>query len=162
MDRCIESARLAPSANNGQPWEFIVVGDTQTKSRLAKAARYGILNENTFAAEAPVIIAVVETPGHRPTSLGGRLIRQNFPLMDVGMAVENLCLQAAAEGLGTCILGLFLAGEVRKALKIPPGRRPRLLITLGKPAEDGIREKKRHPKEHMSRYIEGMGIQNAP
>ncbi len=158
LDRCIEAARLAPSANNGQPWMFVVVADQEIKDRLAKAARFGILRQNPFAADAPVIIAVLETAGHRPTSWGGRLLGQNFPLMDIGMAVENFCLQAAAEGLGTCILGLFVAGEVRKAIKTPRGQRIRLLITLGKPAHGEVREKKRNPKEQMSRYIEGRGV----
>lgn len=153
LDRCIEAARLAPSANNGQPWSLVAIEEPETRSRLAKAARFGLLAQNPFAAEAPVIVAVIETPGHRPTSAGGRLLRQNFPLMDIGMAVQNFCLQATAEGLGTCIIGLFVAREVRKALKIPPGHRIRLLITMGTPVDSTVRMKKRHPKDQMCRYI---------
>ena len=142
LDRCLEAARLAPSANNGQPWHFTAVADEQTKGQLARAARFGALAQNPFAAEAPVIVAVCETPGHRPTSLGGRLLGQNFPLMDIGLAVENFCLQACSEGLGTCILGLFSVREVRKALSLPRTHRPRLLITLGKPHENKESAKK--------------------
>ena len=161
VDRCLEAARLAPSASNGQPWDFIVAADTTVKEKLAKAARFGPLRENPFAAEAPVIVAVMETPGHRPTRWGGLLLGRNFPQMDLGMAVENFCLQAAAEGLGTCILGLFVAGEVRRALKLPGSRRPRLLITLGRPVDELVRLKKRRPLSQMSRYIDGKGIFNA-
>ncbi len=161
MDRCLEAARLAPSANNGQPWEFVVAADQTVRKKLVKAARFGLLKENPFAAEAPVMVAVIETPGHRPTRWGGYLLGRNFPLMDLGMAVENFCLQAAAEGLGTCILGLFVAGEVRRALKLPLSRRPRLLITVGWPAVEEVRIKKRRLIGEMSRYIEGKGIINA-
>lgn len=161
LDRCIEAARLAPSANNGQPWEFIVAADDEVKTKLVKAARFGPAKANPFAVQAPVIVAVLETPGHRPTRWGGYLIGRNFQLMDLGMAVENFCLQAASEGLGTCILGLFNAGEVRRALKIPGNHRPRLLITIGTPATEEVRTKKRRPLNEMSRYIKGKGITDA-
>ena len=161
MDRCLEAARLAPSANNGQPWEFVVVADDTKKARLVKAARFGILKENPFASQAPVIVAVTESPGHRPTRWGGYLLGQNFPLMDLGMAVENFCLQAAAEGLGTCIIGLFVARDIRKALRLPRTHRIRLLITIGWPTDEKVRLKKRRPIEQMSRYIEGKGISHA-
>jgi nitroreductase len=160
VNRCIEAARLAPSANNGQPWEFVIAADTEIKGRLAKAAGFGPLKENPFAAQAPVIVAVSETPGHRPTRWGGYVLGRNFPLMDIGMAVENFCLQAAAEGLGTCIIGLFSAREVRRALKLPGNHRPRLLITMGSPAAREVRIKKRRPLEKMSRYIKGKGIED--
>lgn len=161
MDRCLEAARLAPSANNGQPWEFVVTADEEVKSRLVNAARFGPAKANPFASQAPVIVAVMETPGHRPTRWGGYLLGRNFQLMDLGMAAENFCLQAASEGLGTCILGLFNAREVRKALNIPASRRPRLLITIGKPAAEEVRLKKRRPINQISRYIRGKGIIDA-
>ncbi len=158
MDRCLEAARLAPSASNGQPWEFVVASDEDIKGRLVKAAGFGPLKENPFAAQAPVMVAVIETPGHRPTRWGGFLLGQNFPLMDIGMAVENFCLQAAAEGLGTCILGMFVPRVVKRALKLPRFHRPRLLITIGWPADREVRIKKRKQIDEMSRYIEGKGI----
>ena len=152
---------MAPSANNGQPWEFIIAADNDIKDKLAKAAGFGPLKENPFAAQAPVMVAVIETPGHRPTRWGGFLLGQNFPLMDIGMAVEHFCIQAAAEGLGTCILGMFVRSEVKKALNLPRFHRPRLLITVGIPAEREVRIKKRKPIDEMSRYIEGRGIKIA-
>ena len=158
LDRCIDVARLAPSANNGQPWEFVIVADDEIRGKLVKAAGFGPLKENPFAAQAPVMVAVNETPGHRPTHWGGFFLGQNFPLMDLGMAVENFCLQASAEGLGTCILGMFVASEVKKALKLPRFHRPRLLITIGRPADEEVRIKKRKAIDEMSRYIEGRGI----
>jgi len=161
LDRCIEAARLAPSANNGQPWEFVVVGDEVVRRRLSEAARFGWIRANPFAAAAPVIVAVLERPGHRPTRWGGRLLGRDFPLMDIGMATEHFCLQAAAEGLGTCILGLFSARRVRNALNLPRSRRPRLLITVGRPVEDHPPQKKRQAAALMSRYIEGKGITHA-
>jgi nitroreductase len=161
LDRCLEAARNAPSANNAQPWYFVVAADTEIKGRLARAAGFGLARSNPFAEAAPVIVAVMEGPGHRPTKFGGYVLGRYFPLMDIGMAVENFCLQAAEEGLGTCILGLFSAREVRRALKLPAGRKPRLLITVGRPSSGELRIKKRLPIEEISRYIKGKGIIDA-
>ncbi|MDF1566404.1 MAG: nitroreductase family protein [Spirochaetaceae bacterium] len=153
VERCLEAARLAPSANNGQPWEFIIVVDDVIKRKLAKAARFGPLHANPFVSEVPVIVIVNETPGHRPTRWGGRLLGRNFPLMDIGMSVMQFCLQAAQEGLGTCIIGLFSAREVRRAVDFPRSHRTRLLLALGKPEDGAPFEKKRKAKDQMSRYI---------
>jgi nitroreductase len=153
IERCLEAARLAPSANNGQPWEFIVVGDEAVKQKLAKAARFGLLRANPFVAEAPLVVIVNETPGHRPTRWGGRLLGRNFPLMDIGMAVMQFCLQAAQEELGSCIIGLFSARGVRRAVDFPRSHRTRLLLALGKPGDGAPVEKKRKAKDQMSRYI---------
>jgi nitroreductase len=49
IDRCIEAARLAPSACNSQPWKFVIVNDPQLKDKLAKAAFEGLLDLNHFA-----------------------------------------------------------------------------------------------------------------
>ena len=160
LDRCLTAAQNAPSANNGQPWEFIVAADDTVREQLVIAARFGPLRGNLFADQAPVIVAVNETPGHRPTRWGGKILGRDFPLMDIGMAVQNFCLQAAEENLGTCILGLFSARRVRKALNLPSSRKPRLLITVGKPANEEIPKKKRKPLSEISRYIEGRGISN--
>lgn len=161
IDSSLAAAQKAPSANNGQPWEFIVTADKAVREQLAHAAHFGPVRGNLFADQAPVIVVVNEVPGHRPTQWGGRLLGRYFPLMDIGMAVQNFCLQATEEGLGTCILGLFSAGEVRRALNLPRSHKPRLLITLGYPVDKEIREKKRKPLGEISRYIEGRGITNA-
>lgn len=153
IERCLEAARLAPSANNGQPWEFIIVEDDVIKQKLAKAARFGFLQANPFVSEAPLVVIVNETPGHRPTRWGGRLLGRNFPLMDIGMSVMQFCLQAVQEGLGTCIIGLFSAREVRRAVDFPRSHRTRLILTLGKPGDGAPVEKKRKAKNQMSRYI---------
>jgi hypothetical protein len=53
---------------------------------------------------------------------------------------------------------MFVPGEVKRALKLPRFHRPRLLITIGRPADEEVRIKKRKATEEMSRYIEGKGI----
>ena len=57
--RCIEAARLAPSACNSQPWKFIIVDDPKLVKELAKAAFEGLLDFNNFAFKAPVLVLIV-------------------------------------------------------------------------------------------------------
>lgn len=129
--KCLEAARLSPSANNSQPWKFIVVNEPELKDKVAALAAG--LGMNKWAVQAPVIIAVVlETPGFT-TRLGAILKGKEFRLMDIGMAVEHLCLQAADLGLGTCIMGWFDEKKVKRLLQVPRTKRISLLISLGYP-----------------------------
>ena len=146
--KCLEAARLAPSANNSQPWKFIVVNEPELKDKVAALATG--LGMNKWAVQTPAIIAVVlETPGFT-TRLGGLLKGKEFRLMDIGMAVEHLCLQAADLGLGTCIMGWFDERKVKKALNIPRSRRVPLLISLGYPDTQTRRKIRKSIKEVAS------------
>ena len=55
--KCLEAARLAPSACNSQPWKFVVVDDPQLLPEMASAAAG--MGMNKFAVQSPVIVAVV-------------------------------------------------------------------------------------------------------
>ena len=62
-----------------------------------------------------------------------------------------MCLQAAAEGLGTCMLGWFNEPKVKKLLNIPKSKRVPLIITLGYPASE-TREKRRKDIDDIVSY----------
>lgn len=150
IDRSLEAARLAPSACNAQPWSFIVVDEPVLRGMIARDAV--AIDFNKFAIEAPVyIIVLAERPNLR-SQIGGILKGIPYYLMDIGMAVENLCLQATEDGLGTCILGWFNEKKLKKYLKIGAGQRVALVITLGYPAEDKIRVKVRKEFQAIVHY----------
>jgi nitroreductase len=65
------------------------------------------------------------------TQIAGWLKRREFSLIDVGIAAEHLCLQAADVGIGTCMLGWFDERAIKRLLNIPRSTRVGLLITLG-------------------------------
>ena len=134
IERCLEAARLAPSACNAQPWKFVVVDDPGRKNELARRA-FGISSPlNRFAFQAPVLVAVVKV-GTNLISAAGSLVSGNkFGFIDIGIAVEHFCLQAAEEGLGTCILGWFNERRVKRFLGVPRHQRVALMLTLGWPA----------------------------
>jgi nitroreductase len=145
IERCLEAGRMAPSACNAQPWKFIVIDDPELRDKVANAARAEMLNMNKFTNEAPVIIAIVMEPANVTSTLGSKIKRKHYPLIDVGIAAEHICLQATEEGLGTCMIGWLNEKKVRKLLSIPYSRRIPLLITLGYSAEE--KEKTRRRKE---------------
>jgi len=153
VKRCLEAARLAPSASNSQPWKFVVVDDPELCRKVAKET-YGPLSSfNTFSAQAPVIIAIVIEKMKTITQIGAYLKDREFPLIDIGIAAEHFCLQAAEEGLGTCMLGWFSEEPIKELLKIPKHKRLGLLITLGYFPEDyPLREKKRKGFEEVVSY----------
>ncbi len=150
--RCLEAARLAPSACNGQPWRFIVVDSHPLKEKLAKETFSGIYRMNAFAIEAPVIVAVATTPTRRAALLGGLFRRFSYPLVDIGIACEHFVLQATEEGLGTCWLGWFDEKTVKKLIPTARWERVHILLAVGYPKGSGRRAKMRKTLEEMSEF----------
>lgn len=70
------------------------------------------------------------------------------------MAAEHFCLQAAEEGLGTCMMGWFHEKKVKSILGLPGKDRVVLMISLGYPREEGPRKKVRKSLEEISEFIE--------
>ena len=152
INRCIEAARLAPSACNSQPWKFIIVDDIELVNELARAAFEGILDFNHFAFKAPVLILIVSERQKIFAKFGSIVKRKNFSLMDIGITAEHFCLQAAEEGLGTCMLGWFNEKKVKKTLSIPKLKRVELIISAGFSADDNIPHKKRKSVDEILSY----------
>ena len=139
LDAILEAVRLAPSACNGQPYQLTVCRGQTAKEVAAATAGMGL---NKFAADAPVLIVVSEMPYVKSAALGAKLKNNDYRSMDIGIAVAYLTAEAAAQGLGSCILGWLDDEKLRKIcdLKYPA----RLVITLGYPKEDDkLRPKKR-------------------
>ena len=149
--KCLEAARMAPSACNSQPWKFVVVDD---RARLIQMSDAAIgLGMNKFTVQVPVLVAVVQENMNLEAKAGAVVKNKDYSMMDLGMAVENFCLQAAELGLGTCIMGWFDEKKVKEVLGVPRGRRVQLLIALGHP-DAPTRSKVRKPLEEMSSWNE--------
>ena len=129
--KCLEAARLAPSATNGQPWHFIVVDDAVLKGKLCDAAFGGLFSVMKFPREAPVVIVAVGNPPGPALRMGNIILHTNFSLIDMGIAAEHFVLQADELGMGACWLGLFNEEKVKRTLGIPRNRKVVALLTLG-------------------------------
>lgn len=151
INRILEAGRLSPSACNAQPWHFIVVDEPELKNKVADAASARLLGMNHFTKQAPVHIIVIEEKVNLSSGIGGLVKDKHFAFLDIGIATAHICLAAEAEGLGTCILGWFAEGKMKKLLNIPDSKRVVLDIVLGYPAQS-VREKKRKPAEEIISY----------
>ena len=137
LDAILEAVRLAPSACNGQPYHLTVCRGETAKEAARATMGMGM---NKFAAQAPVLIVISEKPYVKTAALGAKLKNNDYRSIDIGIAVAYLTAEAAAQGLGSCILGWLDDKKIREicGLEHPV----RLVVTLGYPA-DQPREKKR-------------------
>jgi nitroreductase len=148
IERILEAARLAPSACNAQPWKFVVVTDSEKRMQIADATASKLLSMNHFTKQAPVQLVLVEENANFTSSVGGMLTNKHYPHIDLGIVASHICLAAADEGLGSCMIGWCDEKKVRKVLDIPGNKRVMLVILLGYSAQK-LREKKRKSKEEI-------------
>ena len=146
IDAILRAAQLAPSACNAQPYHFTVCRGETAKAVAAATMGMGM---NKFAAQAPVLIVVSEAPYNRTAALGAKVKGNDYRSIDIGIATAYLTAEAAAQELGTCILGWFDSPKIEKlcGLKHPV----RLVITVGYAAEgDKLRTKKRKDIDELA------------
>jgi nitroreductase len=119
-----EAARWSPSSGNGQPWCFLVA----TKDNPAEHERLAsVLNPgNAWARKAPVLALSVAAldRGDRPN---------RHAYHDVGLATENLVIQAHSMGLAVHMMGGFNAEMARGVFEIPARHDPVTMIAIGYP-----------------------------
>lgn len=143
--KCVEAARLAPSANNSQPGRFIIIDDPEVKARLARHAFSGVYAATKWAAKAPAIIVLLAELDLMANKIGKQITGLNFYLIDTGIAGEHFVLQAQDLGIGTCWIGWFSAKGVKKALYLPAKYKPVAIIAAGYPESPKTKRKKRKP-----------------
>ncbi|MBA4321464.1 MAG: nitroreductase [Odoribacter sp.] len=129
----------------------MIVTDQELRSKLSEAASARILGMNSFVSQAPVQVIVVRENANMSARIGATVKNKDYSLIDIGIASENICLQARAEGIGSCMIGWFDEKQVKKILGIPSSRRVELIITLGYP-EKKLREKRRKPVSETVSY----------
>jgi nitroreductase len=122
INRILEAGRWAPSADNSQPWTFVVLRSQAVRKKLA-----GTLPWGGFLSQAALGIAVVidETAS-------------THAVEDGAAATENMLLEAHSLGLGACWIGTYGSAHeasARKVLKVPEDKRLLSVIAIGYPAE---------------------------
>jgi nitroreductase len=127
LETLIDCARLAPTALNIQPWEFVVVTDETLLKRIAQATDHG-----RFIAEAAACIVVLSK-------------KTKYYIEDGSAATVNILLAAHSLGLGTC----WVAGDkkpycdaVLKLVGAAGSYKLVSLIPVGYPAEEPNPEKR--------------------
>ena len=150
LDSILESARLSPSACNGQPYLMTVCRGESAKA-VAKAVQG--MGMNKFADNAPVLIVISEKPYVASAALGAKVKGNDYRSIDIGILAAYITAEAAAQGLGSCILGWFDDAKLREICSLDAPAR--LVITLGYPKEgDKLREKKRKDMAEIVKVID--------
>ncbi len=150
LDRILASARLSPSACNGQPYHITVCKGEAAK-QVAKAVQG--MGMNKFAADAPVMLVLSEMPYVATAALGAKVKGNDYRSIDIGILAAYITAEAIAQGLGTCILGWFGDAEIRKICGLDGA--VRLVITLGYAKDDDkLRTKKRKALDELISVVE--------
>ena len=106
---------------------------------------------NKFAAQAPVLLVISEEPYVKSAALGAKLKGNDYRSIDIGIVTAYLTAEAAAQGLGSCILGWFEDEKIRKICDLTSP--VRVVITLGYAKEgDALRTKKRKDLQELVSY----------
>jgi nitroreductase len=125
----LEAARWAPSSYNEQPWRFFVGSRDLTPHALTLLQDL-LLPGNSWAKNAPVLILTVAKPDFSHNGEPNRHWQH-----DVGLATENIVLQAEALGLVTHQMAGFQVQKAIDTLMIPPGYEPMSIIAVGYPGD---------------------------
>jgi len=127
INQILEAAMAAPSAGNGQPWQFLVINDRKLLDEIPNLHPHAAM-----IREAPIAILVC-----------GDLSKEKYPgfwPVDCAAATENLLLGVHAVGLGAVWCGIYPRDErmdaFKKMLGIPEGIMPFALVPIGYPGEE--------------------------
>lgn len=149
LQAILEAVRLAPSACNGQPYHLTVCRGPKAKAAAKATQGMGL---NKFAGQAPVLIVISEMPYVKTAALGAKLKGNDYRSIDIGIVAAYLTAMATEEGLSTCILG-WLDDEKLRSICGVEGK-VRLVVTVGYPKTDALREKKRKSLKELVTYID--------
>jgi nitroreductase len=147
---CIEAARLAPSADNVEPWRFLIIDDPELIARFSKKVFSGIYFISKFASQAPVLIMILARLDIIANRIGKQIQGVHFYLIDIGIAGEHIVLAAEELGLGTCWIGWFNSRKARKFFNIPRKYKIVSLMAMGYYEKKPSHEKKRKKLEEIT------------
>jgi len=141
LQKVLEAARLAPTADNRQPFQLIIIHTSGKEADLRK-----IYNRDWFL-QAPLIICAVGVPRLSWVRRDNR----RYLDVDVAIVMDHLILEATNLGLGTCWIAAFNSSAARDVLGLPEEIEPLIFTPLGYPA-DQPSMKTRKPLTELVRY----------
>lgn len=132
IEKIADAGRLAATARNEQPWEFVAISDKEMLKKICSMCRNG-----PFIKDASYLIAVFSKD-------------TKYYIEDCSAATQNMLLAIEALGLGGC----WVAGDkkdyadiVRKLLNAPDGYKLVSMVTVGQPKKEENAHAKKGLKE---------------
>lgn len=160
LEKCVNAARLAPSAANRQLTEYVIVDDEKLLPSMfdAVASWFGVSRpkEGWPPGRRPkaYIVSLINLEAEAERGVG----RTNA-LFDVGMAAENIILVAEEAGLGSCAITGFSPNRLRRVLNVPDKYQTALMLALGYPDESPVIEV---ATDSIERYMDDNGVRHIP
>ena len=143
IGRIMTAAAYAPSCFNNQPWRFVVVNE---QNALEKVKAH-LPDANYWVKKSPFIILAV-TENEMDCRLSDN---RNYAFFDLGLAVENLVLQAVKEGLIAHPIAGYKPVPIKEAFGIPADHVLLTLVVLGYPGDESHLNEKHLGLEHRER-----------
>jgi len=131
LEKFVNAARIAPSAANLQPLEYIIVDNKEVRAEIFKTIGWAGYIKPTWTPneeERPVVYIVILVND----------ITNKWHQRDVGLASENIVLMGESENIGTCILYNVDRDKIRDILHVPESSHIDSVIALGYKAEHPV------------------------
>ena len=140
LTEIVKAGMAAPSANNSQPWSFIIVTDKEMMQKLAKNLPFAKMLDKAGGA-----IVVCGTPDYKNSELS------HYWIQDCSAATQNILLAVEAFGLGAVWTGVCPRKEriswVKEVLGIPDEVVPLNVIPIGYPSKPPVIKNKFKPEK---------------
>ena len=160
LEKCVNAARLAPSAANRQLCEYVIVDDEQLLPQVFDTvgswAGQSRPKEGWPPGRRPkaYIVALINVPLEAEFR-GGRA-NTNY---DIGMAAENAILVALEEGIGSCAITSFGHSKLKQVLNVPDKYEIALVLALGFLDESPVLEV---ATDSITRWMDSEGVRHIP
>ncbi len=153
LKKCVNAARLSPTASNAQPLEFVIVNDKEQLRRMNEAVYFGgaVKRRGRVKGEEPkAFIVILANKGK---------LDEKYVGMDVGIAAEAIVLTACEQGVGSCIQGAVERERIKGVLGIPDAFEVPLVVALGFPKEKPVAER---PTKDLDYWVDEKGELHVP
>lgn len=151
--KVLDSARMAPSGSNTQPWNFIIIKSEEMKNKIVK-----VDHNQKWMLQAPVFIVCVADIKCRIEENTNVILNENSELpelkliiRDTAIAIEHILLQAEELGLCTCWTGWFSQEDIREVLNIPGDKYVCGVVTMGY-GDESPKKRPRRSLDEILRY----------
>ncbi|MDD4923721.1 MAG: nitroreductase family protein [Dehalococcoidales bacterium] len=160
LERCIDAARLAPTAMNSQLCEYVIVDDKQLLAGILNSVvLWGGVSKPAGGwspEKKPLayIVVLVNLELEKERGCG----RSNA-FIDVGIALENMVLVALEQGVATCIMTGIDKKKVGEIINAPAKYEVAAMLALGYPDEKVVLET---ADESVKRWVDAEGVRHVP
>lgn len=141
----LESARLAPSAVNFQPWKFLVCTSEEAKQIVRDSY------SREWIRQAPVYIVAC---GDHSTSWKRAHDGKDHCDIDVAIAVEHIVLKATELGLGTCWVCNFDTEKIKSGLALSENMEPIAVLPIGYPHNENVADARNKKRKATDEIVE--------